>query len=216
MSSTTSCAHADPLPPPSFSVWPQTELDQPISLSSLPRAPVDLEKPVVPHSAPFCALRPSSSTLTPPATLKAHEASRAPDTAPLPTDFEADVASPPSPVSRESAPPHTNWSHALTPLFTLVQLLRTPKITRAAPPPEHLRPEPTPPPHRLADASVHLRQSRLAQQLPLFLRELSPPVSPHLVARLDATGRTSPPPRACRAAPESAGPSGRWAALVWP
>jgi hypothetical protein len=44
-------------------------------------------------------------------------------------------------------------------------------------------------------ASVRPRRSRLARHLPLFLRELSPPISPRLNARLDAAGRASPPPR---------------------
>jgi hypothetical protein len=57
-------AHADP--PPSFSTWPQIEPDP--SLSSLfftPRAH-DFKKPSAPECPLFCALRPSSSTVTPP------------------------------------------------------------------------------------------------------------------------------------------------------
>jgi hypothetical protein len=92
-------------------------------------------------------------------------------------------------------PPCSNWSHALTAPFTPVQLLRTPKITGAAPPPKHRRPEPTPSPRRHVAASVRPRWSRLSRHLPLFLRESSPPVSPHLVAWLDAADHASPPPR---------------------
>jgi hypothetical protein len=72
---------------------------------------------------------------------------------------------------------------------------RLPEIARAAPPPKHHRPKSTPPPHRHATALVHPRRSRLARHLPLFLRELSPPVSLRLIAQLDAAGRASPPPR---------------------
>jgi hypothetical protein len=100
---------------------------------------------------------PSSSTLTTPTALRAREASQAPDTAPLPAGFEADIATPPSPVSHGSVPPRFNWNHALTPPFSPMQLLRTLKITGAAPPPEHRRPEPTPPPRRHVTASVRPR-----------------------------------------------------------
>jgi hypothetical protein len=136
---------------------------------------------------------------------------------PLPVGFEADVTTLPSPVSRGSVPPRSNWSRALTPLFTHVQLLRTPKITRVAPPLEHCHPELTSPPHRHIVSSLRPRRSRLARHLPLFLRELSPPVSPHLVTRLDVADRDSPPPhawpprgdhrRCVRAAPHLSRPS---------
>jgi hypothetical protein len=148
------------------------------SFHSFPRPPLELKHP---H---------------PPTALRAHEASRATDTTPLSTGFETDVIARPSQVSRGSVPPCSNWSHALIPPFTPVQLLRTPKITGAAPPPEHYHPEPTPPPRCRTAASVRPHRSHHTWHLPLFLRKLSLPVSPHLITRLDTTGRASLPLRA--------------------
>jgi hypothetical protein len=49
------------------------------------------------------------------------------------------------------------------------------------------------PPSRAASSapSSHRRRFRLARHLPLFLRELSSPDSPHLIARSDVAGRAS-------------------------
>jgi hypothetical protein len=83
-------------PPPHFSLVPPPRARRfkdtaGVSFHSFPRNLPELEH-----------------THTPLAALRTREASRAPDTAPLPTGFEADVAALPSLVSRGSAPPHSN------------------------------------------------------------------------------------------------------------
>jgi hypothetical protein len=101
----------------------------------------------------------------------------------------------PSPVGRGSASPRSSVSHA-SPLYSPLAAAEGREDHRSPPPPQkHRRPEPTPSPLHHAAASVRLHQSHLARHLPLFLRDLSPPVLPHLVARLDAVGHASPPPR---------------------
>jgi hypothetical protein len=72
---------------------------------------------------------------------------------------------------------------------------KPPKTVGVTPPMKHHGPEPTPPPRRHATTSVHHHRYHLAWCLPLYLRELSPLVSPHLITRLDTTGHNSPPPR---------------------
>jgi hypothetical protein len=51
----------------------------------------------------------------------------------------------------------------------------------------------SPPPHRHQTSSVSRTISLLVRRFPLFLREPSPPGSPHLTTRLGAIGRASPP-----------------------
>jgi hypothetical protein len=185
-------------PLPSFS---RLHADAPMptpNLSSLPRATEPLFKSVDrrPYCPPFRALCPSSSTVT----LPAHAAgsrglSRAPDAAPLRQfgshhcrDLGLTVSSA-SPVfsAQISSAPHFPSDyrcskHRPPPPSTTVAHCRPLK--------RHCPSLPPPPIHRAA-ASVRPRWYHLARRFPLFTLELPPPVSPHLVTRLDVGSRAT-------------------------